>query len=68
MRPMRFAACISDTLLRRNIDFGEVDFCGIRVGAQPNPMFRTSYLASGFDTISSLSEAELIFQTSWARL
>ena len=50
MQSTRFAAYISDTLLRRNIDFGEVDFCGIRVGAQPNPMFRTLYLAFGFDT------------------
>ena len=22
-------------------DFGDVDFCGVRVGGQPNPMFRT---------------------------
>ena len=32
--------------LPRLVDFGDVDFCGVRVGGQPNPMFRTFVLTS----------------------
>ena len=34
------AYCSSDITARCHVDFGEVDFCGVRVGGQPNPMFR----------------------------